>query len=267
MPFTVEDFNDLVRILEEKPEWRAALRRQVLTDELLALPEQVASLRAETERRFQELVEAQKRIEGQIAELATAQKRAEEQVITLTAQMATLTTQVTELVEAQKRTNTQITELAGISRILKDDMGEVKGSLLEIAYRTKGPAYFGRIIRRTHVLSPDELTALVENAVESGTLSDDQAEDIYEADVVVRGRRREDGAEVYLVVEVSWGVGTDDITRAARRAALLAHTGAATIPVVAGRWVTDEAEWLAREQQVWQLTNGRAIPPEPHQAN
>src|SRR5881409_3437514 len=137
MPFTVEDFNDLVRILEEKPEWRAALRRQVLTDELLALPEEVASLRAETERRFQELVEAQKRIEGQIAELATAQKRAEEQVITLTAQMATLTTQVTELVEAQKRTNTQITELAGISRILKDDMGEVKGSLLEIAYRTK----------------------------------------------------------------------------------------------------------------------------------
>ena len=274
MPFTVEDFNDLVRILEEKPEWRAALRRQVLTDELLALPEQVASLRAETERRFQELTAqvaelaaAQQRTEGQLAELATAQKRTEEQVITLTAQMATLTTQVTELVEAQKRTNTQITELAGISRILKDDMGEVKGSLLEIAYRTKGPAYFGRIIRRTHVLSPDELTALVENAVESGTLSDDQAEDIYEADVVVRGRRREDGTEVYLVVEVSWGVGTDDVTRAARRAALLAHTGAATIPVVAGRWVTDEAEWLAHEQQVWQLTDGRAVPPEPSHAN
>src|SRR3989442_1057947 len=246
MPFTVEDFNDLVRILEEKPEWRAALRRQVLTDELLALPEQVASLRAETERRFQELIEAQKRTD---------------------AQLAALTGQVTELVEAQRRTNAQVTELAGISRILKDDMGEVKGKLLEIDYRTKGPAYFGRIIRRAHVLSPDELTTLIDGAVESGALSDAQAEDLSEADVVVRGRRREDGAEVYLVVEVSWGVGTDDVTRAARRAALLAHTGAATIPVVAGKWVTDEAEWLAREQQVWQLTDGHAVPPEPHQAN
>src|ERR671930_538739 len=111
MPFTVEDFNDLVRILQEKPEWRAALRRQVLTDELLSLPEQVTRLRADTERRFQ-----------------------------------ALTAQVTALVEAQRRTDAQLTELAGTSRILKDDMGEVKGSLLEIAYRTKGPAYFGRII-------------------------------------------------------------------------------------------------------------------------
>jgi len=31
MPFTVEEFRDLVRILEEKPEWRAELRRLILT--------------------------------------------------------------------------------------------------------------------------------------------------------------------------------------------------------------------------------------------
>ena len=44
MLFTVEEFRDLVRILEEKPEWRAELRRLVLTEELLSLPEQVAAL-------------------------------------------------------------------------------------------------------------------------------------------------------------------------------------------------------------------------------
>src|SRR5206468_6803684 len=134
------DFNDLVRILEEKPEWRAALRRQVLIDELLALPERVATLT--------------------------------EQVTMLTGQMTTLTARVTELVEAQKRTDAQITELAGIARILADGMGEVKGRLLELDYRTKGPAYFGGIIRRAHVLSPDELSAVVANAVQRGTLPD-----------------------------------------------------------------------------------------------
>ncbi len=38
MPFSVEEFRDLIRLLEERPEWRADLRRLVLTDELLALP-------------------------------------------------------------------------------------------------------------------------------------------------------------------------------------------------------------------------------------
>jgi hypothetical protein len=220
MPFAVEEFRDLVRILEERPEWRAELRRLVLTDELLSLPQQVAELRVHTEQRFQELA------------------------------------------EAQKRTAAQIAELAEISRTLADGMGEVKGRVLEMDYRSKGPAYFGRMIRRAHVLSPDELIALVENAVESGALSHDQAQEIYEADVVVRGRRREDGAEVYLVVEVSWGVGTDDVARAAKRADLLAHTGTTAIPVVAGKWVTPDAARLAHLSYVWQLTNGRTIPPE-----
>lgn len=234
MPFSVEEFRDLVRILEEKPEWRAELRRVVLTDELLSLPQQVAELHAHTERRFQELIEIQQRTAAQ----------------------------VTALAEAQQHTAAQMAELAETSRILADGVGELKGKILEMDYRTKGPAYFGRLIRRAHVLLPDELTALVEGAVDSGALSYEQAQEIYEADVVVRGRRREDGAEVYLVVEVSWGVGTDDVARAAQRADLLAYTGGTVIPVVAGKWVTPDAARFARMGHVWQLTNGRAIPPE-----
>jgi hypothetical protein len=142
------------------------------------------------------------------------------------------------------------------------DMAEVKGRLLEMDYRTKGPAYFGRIIHRAHVLSQDELTALVGEAVDSGTLSDEQADEVYQADVIVRGRRREDKAEVYLAVKVSWGVGLSDVERATRRAALLARTGVTAIPVVAGERVTPEAESLARRSQTWQVTDGRVFPPE-----
>ena len=69
MPFTVEEFRDLVRILEEKPEWRAELRRLVLTEELLSLPEQVAALRAETERRFQEMAATVDKLAGEVARL------------------------------------------------------------------------------------------------------------------------------------------------------------------------------------------------------
>src|SRR4051812_832525 len=83
MPFTVEEFRDLIRILGEKPEWRAELRRWVLSDELLSLPEQVANLRVDIDKRFQELVEAQKQAATQIILLTEAQQKTDKQVAEL----------------------------------------------------------------------------------------------------------------------------------------------------------------------------------------
>jgi hypothetical protein len=249
MPFTVDDFRDLVRLLEEKPEWRTELRRQILTDELLSLPAQVAELRVYTERRFRELAEAQARTEARLTELAAAQARTE-------AKMA-------ELVEAQTRITTQLVELTLVVQTLTNDMGEVKGVTTEIDYRTKARAYFGRLLRRPHVLSQDELSSLLDEAVETGVISEDHADDIALADIVLRGKHRQDGTDTYLLVEVSWGVGLHDVERAARRAALLAQLGTPVIPAVAGRRLTAEAADLARTKQVWQIMDGYALAPEP----
>ena len=233
MPFTVEEFRDLVRLLEERPEWREELRRLVLTPELLALPEQIAELRARSEQQFQELIAAQQRTEEEVRELAQALRHLEGQVTLLTQAMQTLT----------------------------NDVGELKGKSLEADYRTKGPAYFSRVVRRPHVLTADELTTLVEDARDNRVLLEFEAQEIYEADVIVRGRRLEDGTAVYLLVEVSWGVGRHDVERATQRAALLARLGTPVIPVVAGKRITTAAARLAQRQQVWQLTNGRAVAP------
>ena len=290
MPFTAEEFRDLVRILEAQPEWRAELRRLVLTDELLALPEQMAALRARNEQQFQELVEAQRRTDGHVAALtermaalADAQQRTDAHVVTLTervaaltervttladaqqrleGQMAVLTERVTTLAEEQRRTEGQIATLVQAIQTLTDDVGELKGKSLEADYRTKGHAYFSRLIRRPHVLTSDELTTLVEDARDRGVLLSFDAQEIYDADVVARGRRLEDETEVYLLVEVSWGVGRQDVERAVQRAALLARLGTPVIPVVAGKRIPPTVARLAHKQQVWQLTNGRAIPPE-----
>jgi hypothetical protein len=210
MPFTADEFHDLLRLVESHPEWRAELRRLVLTDELLALPEQIG---------------------------------------VLTEQMTALTAQVTSLARSVQT--------------LTDDVGNLKGRSLEADYRTKGPAYFGRLIRRPHVLTSDELVTLLEDAHEHGVFSDAEIQELYDADLVVRGRRAVDGTEVYLVVEVSWGVGPYDVERAARRAALLARIGVVVMPVVAGERLTAEAGRLAQQHQVWQVTAGHVIPPEP----
>ncbi len=224
MPFTADEFHDLIRFVEAHPEWRVELRRLVLTDELLALPEQVGALTRE------------------VTALATTQQRLEEQMTTLTI---------------------QVTALARSVQTLTDDVDNLKGRSLEADYRTKGPSYFGRLLRRPHVLTSDELVTLLEDAREHGVFSDAEVQELYDADLVVRGRCAMDGTDVYLVAEVSWGVGPYDVERAARRAALLARLGVAVMPVVAGERLTAEAGRLAQQHQVWQLTAGHVIPPEP----
>lgn len=116
MPFTIEDFRDLVRLVEERPEWRAELRRLVLTDELLALPHQVAQLTAQVGV----LAEAQRRTDERIAELTEAQRRTDEQLAGLTAQVTSLTQTVSMLV---------------------DVVGELKGGMLELRYRATAASY------------------------------------------------------------------------------------------------------------------------------
>ncbi len=289
MPFTMDDFHDLIRLIETRPEWRAELRRLVLTNELLTVPEQLATLRARSEEQFQALAEAQQRTGLQLATLTervtaltVAQERTDSQLTALTervtalaaaqermdGQLATLTERVTALAAAQERMNSQLATLteqvASLTRVvhtLTVDVGTLKGKNLEADYRSRGHAYLSRVVRRPHVLTSDELTTLIEDARDRGMLSDIEVQDLYETDLVVRGRRSEDRIEVYLVVEVSWGVGPRDVERAVQRAHTLAHIGLVTIPVVAGEHILPEAAELARRAQVWQVTDGRAISP------
>jgi hypothetical protein len=268
MPFTMDDFHDLIRLIETRPEWRTELRRLVLTEELLAAPDQLAALRTRSEEQFQALVEAQQRTNLQlttlterVTALAAAQERMDNQ-------LTALTERVTALAAAQERMDNQLTALteqvAALTRVvhtLTVDVGTLKGKSLEADYRSRGHAYLSRVVRRPHVLTSDELMTIIEDARDRGLLSDIEAQDLYETDLVVRGRRSEDGTEVYLVVEVSWGVGPHDVEWAVQRARVFSHIGLATIPVVAGEHILPEAHERARQSQVWQVTDGRAVPP------
>jgi hypothetical protein len=280
LAFTVEEFRDLLRLLEERPEWRAELRRAVLTEELLTLPELVRTL-AEAQRRSEErlgrveehltaLAEAQRRseerlgrVEEHLTALAEAQRRSEER-------LGRVEEHLTALAEAQRHTEVQMAALAEAQRrtearldIVTLDLADLKGDSHERRCREHGPAYFGRLVRRSRVLTAAEVMDLLEPIVERGELSALEADEVALADLVIRGRRREDNTEVYLVVEVSWGVGPYDMERVAHRAELLRRTGVLAMPVVAGKAILPEAARRAQEPRVWQLTDGQVAVPEP----
>ena len=50
MAFTVEDFQQLTQLLDERPEWRAELRRILLADEVLDMPRVLGALESVQQR-------------------------------------------------------------------------------------------------------------------------------------------------------------------------------------------------------------------------
>ena len=75
---------------------------------------------------------------------------------------------MTTLAEAHQDLETQVAALIGIVHTLIDDVGELKGDSLERRYRERAVAYFGRLLRRVRVLSLEELSTLLDEAVARG---------------------------------------------------------------------------------------------------
>jgi len=263
MAMTISDVHDLVVLLEKNPEWQTELRRIVLTHDLLTLPEivrelaqaqqrterrveELAQAQQRTERRVEELAQAQQRTERLVGELAQAQQRTEQQVQSLTMQMFTL-------VEAVERLERQ-------HELLNDQVADLRGWRLEWQYRLRAPAYFGRLMKGTHVLSSEELATLLDKAVDEGKLTEEERLQILATDIVARGRWRQEDRDVYFVVEVSITINVDDVTRASDRARALSQLHP-SIPGVAGTLISFDAATAARDRGVWRVLDGSTLAP------
>jgi len=266
----MSDFHELISLLEQHPEWRAELRRLILTEELLTVPETVS-----------QLVEAQKRTDEQIRQLTEAQRQTTEQIRQLTARVDDLTVrleqltarvdeltarvdQIAEEIQALARRveelTTVVNSLAQSFQKIVDDVAKLKEFYLEERYHSRAAIYFGSLIRRTRAIDHDDLCRLLDDALDQGILTDQERDDLIQTDVVVRGRRRTDGEEVYLIVEVSWGIGVSDVQRASRRARTFTKLGWQTIPVVAGGWLSADARQAAQQEGVVAILDGaRAV--------
>jgi len=303
VPFTIEEFHDLVRLLEQHPEWSVELRRLVLSQELLTLPELVKAL-AEAQRRTEEqvraLAEAQGRTEEQVRALAEAQRRTEERLEELDRRIAALAEaqrrteerleelerrvtalaeaqrrteerlealaeaqrrteeQVRALAEAQRRTEERLEELGVAVSKLRQDVDSLLGSDLERRYRERAAGYFQRLLRRIKLVDHQALALQLDKAVDAGTITQEEKEEILLLDAVVQGRR--DRREAYLAVEVSLTVSAEDVQRAASRAALLRKvTRRPVFGAVAGRQLDTVAAEEAAKRSVACLLNGRVV--------
>ncbi len=186
--------------------------------------EEFVAFRAETDRRFAELAEAQRATQEEVRALAETQRRHYE-----------------EFAAFRAETDRRFAELAEAVKALTQDVGVLKDHDLVRRYRERGSAYFGgRRFRRVRALTTEELMARLEEALDAGQISSEEYEEAREIDLVFQGQW--EGRPLWLVLEISWAVDPRDIERATKRAWILGKILGETRPGVAGARLTRQAE-------------------------
>jgi cell division protein FtsB len=143
MAFTVKDMHDLTRLLATHPDWLSEVRRIVLTQELLALPDvvrELAQAQLRTEARLEALtarvdaltarVDA---LAARVEELAQAQARTEARLEALTARVDTLTERLEALTARVDALTARVDALAARVEELAQAQSHVEKQLSELA--------------------------------------------------------------------------------------------------------------------------------------
>jgi cell division protein FtsB len=264
MPFELRDFQDLIRLLREHPDWREELRALLLTQELLTLPglvrelaETVAHLAGRMDQltetvahlavRLDQLTARVDQLTETVAHLAEGLDQLTVRVDQLTAHVDQLTETVAHLAEEQGR----LTE--GQQRF-EVQMGQMRGWFLEERYRTHAPAYFGRFLRQVQPVHIGRLADALRERLEEGELAE-----VLLSDLILTGRLPTPGQPqaIWVVLEVSTTVDRRDIERAQRRAALMRQARYPAVAVAGGTDATAGARQRARETGVALLLDGR----------
>ena len=217
MAFTVEDFEDLVKLLGQHPEWQARLRPVILGEELLRIPSRMDRVEAALER-----------MEGILHALVERMDAFERRI---------------EAVDSRG-----VVADARMNRI-EGRLSTLEGGVLEGRFHADLHNWTRHLIRKPERVFGDDLESVAE-ASASGVLSDEDRDAVANLDSLVRGIDNETKAEVYLAIELSHTVNVDDVARASERAAILEKAGLRARAMVGGYRITDPAAVLSDELDV-----------------
>ncbi len=242
MTTPINNFQDILDAMERDPALRDALRRHILTDELLQMPARLVRI----EEDVSSLKEGQARLEEGQARLEEGQARLEGDVKTLKDGQAQLTTEVREMRQELSTTGGRVSNITG--RDYEAHVAEFIHRHLRRNLATSASVF---ATQRDRV----NLTELLDQAEIQGRIQPEHADNLNRADLVMTV----DDSTEYLLAEISLTIQQDDIDRAAERAGLLARaTDRKVTPMAVG--TRQEPGLVTGEVKV-------IIMPEPHAEN
>ena len=133
----------------------------------------------------------------------------------------------------------------------EQQLSRLVGDEAERRFRNNAAGIFGRMMRRIRVIEKLELADLLDDAVDSGVITEGDQRSLLALDLALYGLDRETRQPLRLAVEVSSGIGERDIMRAADRSRLLEKlTGQTAKAVVAGYSISPAYRELAGDKGV-----------------
>ena len=249
MTYTIETVEDLVRILDEHPQWLNAIRERVLTQELLALPEQ-----------FAQLTEQVSQLTKRMDQLAERMDQLAERMDQLIKRMDQLAEQMSQFKE---ETNQRFDRLERRLERIVDDLGELRGAHASNATRRVAPMIAGAIgLQYTSSLTVADLMKL-SGSVDTAAIAANHLDSFHAADLIMEAADQK-GEACYVAVEASYTVNGRDTERAIRHAQLLTRfTGRRSYAVVAGQRQDDRIrQSVAAGEVFWYPIPSRAMQAE-----
>jgi hypothetical protein len=235
MTLTINNFSDLLHIVETRPEWRHKLIKALFPE-------------IDVPKAFQDLADSQKIANAWLERLSTSYDQ-------LDARNSRMETDVAEIKADVAELKTDVAELKTDMKEVKHTVGELKGSSHERDYRDKAISIFGRYLQRGRDVT-SEVADQLRTAEDAGKITEQEFDQVLATDLLWEGQLRRTEDKVILVIETSWLAEIADVERAVTRANILRRIGLRALPVVAGREWTEEANEAAREQKVVMTTNG-----------
>ncbi len=207
--------HDMITAMRADPALAEEMRAVVLDEELRSLPEIVRNLAVQVAANTKAIAE-------------------------LTVQVAANTKAIAELVEVTKLHGMRLDRIDGrISNLMGWRYEEQVDKQLRAIMGRVGPGF-----RRVAPSDRNEFADRMDEAVEAGRVSADEAGAVLEANSVATAQAKDDGREVYLVVESSITVAQDDVERARTRAAIIAQAlDVDTKAVVVGSILPDGVDY------------------------
>ena len=232
------EYQHLLDFLDSNPEYLQDMRTRLLLPDLIALPEQFAQLVGlvtELSASFQAFAEATDRridaLEDHAAETNRRLTSLDTNVASLQTNVASLQTNVGSLTGSDLENRARL----NILNIAMNELALTRGRILLSAGRDTEPGFL----------------ATINAAEEAGLITEQQADHVLVADIIIRARRADDKRYVHAVFEVSRTIRLDDIQRAHDRAATVAAaTGEAAIAAVVGEVIQPQQQRQADEMDV-----------------
>ena len=249
---TRSDLHELRDVVREMADAQKASTEQLAkTDQRVAkVDERVAKLDERLAKTDERVVKLDERLAKTNERLAKLAENTERRFAETSEQFAATNGRIDRVVAC-------IDQLTGQVRKLAIGQDELVGPVYEGKVATHLDAYVGDTVAHCVVLDSRGKARFFAHLDPNGLLDRSEVSDLRRADILATGRI--DGEAVVLVVEVSRTGDEYDITRTARRAAILAKTGTRAVPVVACLHIGPATRALARSQGVWVIRKGRLL--------